>query len=254
MARRKLVLGNWKMNGSRADASAWASAAAALAGECGHCDTGILPAFVHLDVARAAAAGSRLIVGAQDLALWPNGAYTGEVSAEMLVDAGITHVLVGHSERRHLLGESDEVVATKFERALAAGLTPVLCLGETLAEREAGHTDTVVLRQLGAVASRCGAEGLSRCVLAYEPVWAIGTGRTATPEQAQAVHATLRGALAKLDAMLPGLTRILYGGSVKAANAAELFAQADVDGGLIGGAALVPSEFAAICRAANQEG
>jgi triosephosphate isomerase len=254
MARRRLVLGNWKMNGCRADASAWASAASSVAGECSACEVGILPAFVHLDTVLAAARGSALIVGCQDLASWANGAYTGEVSGDMLADIGVTHVLVGHSERRHLLGESDEIVATKFERALAAGLTPVLCLGETLEEREAGQTDAVVLRQLDAVAARCGAAGLARSILAYEPVWAIGTGRTASPEQAQAVHARVRGALGNLDAMLPGLVRILYGGSVKAANAAELFAQADIDGGLIGGAALVPSEFAAICRAANQEG
>jgi triosephosphate isomerase len=249
-----MVLGNWKMNGRRIDVAGWAHAAATLANTLTCVDIGVMPAFVHTTLVRWTTEGSRLLIGAQNLAATPDGAWTGEVSAEMLVDCGVSHVLVGHSERRHLLGESDEIVATKFERALAAGLTPVLCLGETLAEREAGQTDAVVLRQLHAVAARCGAAGLARCVLAYEPVWAIGTGCTATPEQAQAVHARLRGALAELDAMLPELTRILYGGSVKAANAAELFAQADIDGGLIGGAALVPAEFAAICRAANQEG
>lgn len=252
--RRPMVLGNWKMNGRRVDVAGWAHAATKLADALPTIDIGVMPAFVHTTLVRLSAEGSRLQIGAQNLAATPDGAWTGEVSGEMLADIGVTHVLVGHSERRHLLGESDQIVATKFERALAAGLTPVLCLGETLDEREAGQTDAVVLRQLDVVAARCGAAGLARSILAYEPVWAIGTGRTASPEQAQAVHARVRGALGNLDAMLPGLVRILYGGSVKAANAAELFAQADIDGGLIGGAALVPSEFAAICRAANQEG
>ncbi|GMU42335.1 MAG: triose-phosphate isomerase [Xanthomonadales bacterium PRO6] len=248
--RRAMVLGNWKMNGRRADAVAWARAGAALAVALPGIDVGVLPACVHLAAAREAAQGSPLLLGAQNLAAWSDGAYTGEVSGAMLADCGASHVLVGHSERRHVLGESDAVVAEKFERAQAAGLVPVLCLGETLDEREAGSTEAVVLRQLDAVLARCGIASLARAVIAYEPVWAIGTGRTASPAQAQEVHACLRSAIAKRDAMLASLVRILYGGSVKGSNAAQLFAQADIDGGLIGGASLVPDEFAAICRAA----
>lgn len=252
--RRRMVLGNWKMNGTRAEASAWSRAAAELAVNLPHVDVGVLPAFVFLADVQRDTAASPLWLGAQDVAGYDDGAYTGEVSASMLAQFGVRAVLVGHSERRHVLGESDAIVATKFERAQAAGLTPVLCLGETLSERDAGTTEAVVLRQLDAVIERCGVTSLRTAVLAYEPVWAIGTGRTATPEQAQAVHACIRSAIAKRDAMLASLVRILYGGSVKGSNAAELFAQADVDGGLIGGASLVPNDFAAICRAANQDG
>lgn len=252
--RRRMVLGNWKMNGTRAEASAWSRAAAELAVNLPHVDVGVLPAFVFLADVQRDTAASPLWLGAQDVAGYDDGAYTGEVSASMLAQFGVRAVLVGHSERRHVLGESDATVATKFERAQAAGLTPVLCLGETLSERDAGTTEAVVLRQLDAVIERCGVTSLRTAVLAYEPVWAIGTGRTATPEQAQAVHACIRSAIAKRDAMLASLVRILYGGSVKGSNAAELFAQADVDGGLIGGASLVPNDFAAICRAANQDG
>lgn len=248
--RRAMVLGNWKMNGRCAAASAWARAAAALAVALPGVDVGVLPAFVHLAHARSAAQGSPLLIGAQDLATSSDGACTGAVSGGMLVDCGASHVLVGHSERRQLFGESDAVVAAKFEQAQSAGLVPVLCVGETLAEREAGATEAVVLRQLDAVLARCGAAALARAVIAYEPVWAIGTGRTASPAQAQEVHACLRSAIANHDAMLASLVRILYGGSVKGSNAAQLFAQADIDGGLIGGASLVPDEFAAICRAA----
>lgn len=252
--RRRMVLGNWKMNGTRAEASAWSRAAAELAVNLPHVDVGVLPAFVFLADVQRDTAASPLWLGAQDVAGYDDGAYTGEVSASMLAQFGVRAALVGHSERRHVLGESDATVTTKFERAQAAGLTPVLCLGETLSERDAGTTEAVVLRQLDAVIERCGVASLRAAVLAYEPVWAIGTGRTATPEQAQAVHACIRSAIAKRDAMLASLVRILYGGSVKGSNAAELFAQADVDGGLIGGASLVPNDFAAICRAANQDG
>ena len=252
--RRRMVLGNWKMNGTRAEAGAWSRAAAELAANLPNVDVGVIPAFVFLADVQRDADATPLWLGAQDVAGYDNGAFTGEVSASMLAEFGVRAVLVGHSERRHVLGESDATVATKFERAQAAGLTPVLCLGETLAERDAGTTEAVVLRQLDAVIERCGVASLRTAVLAYEPVWAIGTGRTATPEQAQAVHACIRSAIAKRDAMLASLVRILYGGSVKGSNAAELFAQADVDGGLIGGASLVPNDFAAICRAANQDG
>lgn len=252
--RRRMVLGNWKMNGTRADAAAWSHAAAELAAGLPAVDIGVIPAFVFLSDVQRDAGPTALWLGAQDVAGFDNGAYTGEVSARMLAEFGVRCVLVGHSERRHVLGETDATVAGKFERAQAAGLTPVLCLGETLDERDAGNTEAVVLRQLEAVIARSGIAALRNAVLAYEPVWAIGTGRTASPEQAQAVHACIRSAIAKRDAMLASLVRILYGGSVKGSNAAELFAQADVDGGLIGGASLVPNDFAAICRAANQDG
>lgn len=251
--RKKAVLGNWKMNGTRADVERWSAATAVLASSYSRIDIGILPSFVHLSDARAAG-GERLRIGAQDVAVQRNGAFTGAVSAEMLVDLGVTWVLVGHSERRHVFGETDALVARKFTRALEAGLQPILCLGETLEERESGQTEAVVLRQLNAVINAGGAEALGSALLAYEPVWAIGTGRTATPDQAQQVHACIRSAIAKQDAMLASLVRILYGGSVKGSNAAQLFGQPDVDGGLIGGASLVPEEFAAICRAADQEG
>jgi triosephosphate isomerase len=252
--RRKMVLGNWKMNGTRAEAQAWATAAAAAAAACSRIDVGVVPAFIHIAAVQATTAGSALGIGAQNVAAYANGAYTGEVSASMLADCGVQTVLIGHSERRHVLGESDAVVAAKFLRAQAAGLTPVLCLGETLDERERGETDAVVLRQLDAVIDVAGIASLAQAVVAYEPVWAIGTGRTASPEQAQTVHALIRSAIANRDAMLGSLCRILYGGSVKGSNAADLFAQPDVDGGLIGGASLIPAEFDAICRAANQDG
>ncbi len=252
--RRKMVLGNWKMNGTRAEAQAWASAAATAAAACSRTDVGVVPAFIHIAAVQAITAGSTLGIGAQNVAAYANGAYTGEVSASMLAECGVQTVLIGHSERRHVLGESDAVVAAKFLRVQAAGLIPVLCLGETLDERERGETDAVVLRQLDAVIDVAGIASLAQAVLAYEPVWAIGTGRTASPEQAQTVHALIRSAIANRDAMLGSLCRILYGGSVKGSNAADLFAQPDVDGGLIGGASLIPAEFDAICRAANQDG
>jgi len=252
--RRKLVLGNWKMNGTRAEALAWTTAASGVADACTNVDVGVLPSFVLLDLAVRAALGTKLQIGAQNLAAYENGAYTGEVSAAMLLESGSQLVLVGHSERRHVLGESDAVVAQKFMQAQAVGITPVLCLGETLAEREANQTDLVILRQLNTVIQFAGINALGSSVLAYEPVWAIGTGRTASPQQAQAVHALIRGAIAEQDGMLASRIRILYGGSVKGSNAAELFGQPDVDGGLIGGASLVASDFAAICNAANRDG
>ena len=211
----------------------------------------VCPPYVYLPLVQQALKGSAVALGAQNLSLWADsGAYTGEISGRMLDEFGCRYVIVGHSERRGLMGETDDAVAEKVERALAANLTPILCVGETLAQREDGETEAVVLAQLGAVMERCGAQGLARSVVAYEPVWAIGTGRTATPEQAQQVHAVLRGAVAQKDAKIADSLRILYGGSVKPENAAELFAQNDIDGGLIGGAALDASAFLAICQAA----
>jgi triosephosphate isomerase len=234
--RTPFVAGNWKMHGNRASNRALLDAVVAgLAGmqdvECAVC----VP-FPYLDEVAGRLKGTALGWGAQNLSEHAQGAYTGEVSAPMLAEFGCRYVLVGHSERRQLYGETDEVVAKKFAAAASKGLTPVLCVGETLAEREAGRTEEVVARQLGAVK-------FEKAVLAYEPVWAIGTGRTATSEQAQAVHAFLR-------ARVPEGTRILYGGSVKKDNAASLFAMPDVDGGLIGGASLVAEDFLAIVQAA----
>jgi triosephosphate isomerase len=212
----------------------------------------VFPPFVYLtDVARQLA-GSSIRLGAQDLCAESQGAFTGEVSGAMLADVGCTHVLVGHSERRTLYGEEDALVARKYMAALAANLTPVLCIGEQLAERDSGATHAVVARQLDAVLALAGVAGLARGIVAYEPVWAIGTGRTATKEQAQDVHAFIRGRVAVHDASIAAGLAILYGGSCKASNAAELFGMPDVDGGLIGGASLKAEEFLAIWSAAAE--
>lgn len=215
------------------------------------CEVAVCVPFPYLAQVRASLAGSSVQWGAQTVSEHPAGAFTGEVSAAMLVDFGCRYVLVGHSERRNLFGESDGVVAAKFDAAQGGGLIPVLCLGETLAERDSGDTIAVVSRQLSAVIERAGVLALGSAVIAYEPVWAIGTGRTASPAQAQEVHAAIRAQVAALDADVAGGLRILYGGSVKPQNVVELFAQADVDGGLIGGAALVADDFLAICQAAG---
>lgn len=245
---RPLVVGNWKMNGSRDSAALLASSVRQQWQSCG-VEVSVCPPYVHLFAVESALGGSDISWGAQDVAEWREGAYTGEVSAQMLADAGCRFAIVGHSERRQLLGESDEVVAAKFEAARGAGLVPILCVGETLEERDAGITLSVVERQVQAVLSRVGAAGLDGAVVAYEPVWAIGTGRSATPAQAQEVHAHLRKLLVAASPALAGVS-LLYGGSVKAANAAELFVQPDIDGALVGGASLQAEEFLAICRAA----
>ncbi len=245
--RKKLVAGNWKMHGSLAENAALLGAIKpALQG----IEAAVCVPFPYLAQVQAALGGSSIAWGAQNLSEQAKGAFTGEVSAAMLVDFGCRYVIVGHSERRSLYGESDELVAKKYMAAQAAGLTPILCVGESLAEREAGVTESVVARQLDAVLDAAGVASLGKAVVAYEPVWAIGTGKTATPEQAQAVHAFIRSRIAALDAAVAAGLVIQYGGSVKASNAAELFAQADIDGGLIGGASLVAEEFVAICRAA----
>ena len=208
--------------------------------------------FPYLAQARERLSGTPIAWGAQNLSQHGHGAYTGEVSASMLADFGCRYAIVGHSERRGLYGETDAVVAAKFDAALKAGLTPILCLGETLDQREAGVTAQVVSTQLDAVMDACGAATLGRAVVAYEPVWAIGTGRTATPEQAQEVHAMIRERVAARDAAVAKGLQILYGGSVKAQNARELFSRADIDGGLIGGASLSADEFLSICQAADR--
>lgn len=247
--RQPLVAGNWKMNGSKA------SAAALLAGikdgMAGISKTEVLvcPPFPYLGLAVSALAGSTVAVGAQNACTEAGGAYTGEVSAAMIKDLGCTYVILGHSERRQHYGETDEVIARKYAQVLAAGLTPILCVGETLAERERGETEAVVARHLDGVMETAGLEAIARGVIAYEPVWAIGTGMTATPEQAQEVHAFLRERIAAKGAGVAAGVRILYGGSMKPDNALELMSQADIDGGLIGGASLKASDFLAICRA-----
>jgi triosephosphate isomerase len=238
------------MNGTRASARELTRAVSeALDGESG-VDVALCPPFVLLDLVAELLGGSEVMLGAQNVARESAGAYTGEVAAEMLLEAGCRLVLVGHSERRQYYAESDEVVADKAARALDAGLTPVICLGETLAERESGATESVLARQLDAVIEKCGSPALGDCVLAYEPVWAIGTGRSATPIEANAVHEFLRRRVGNSDPQVAGGLRILYGGSVKSANASELFAMPDIDGGLIGGASLVAHNFIEICRKA----
>lgn len=209
----------------------------------------VMPPFPYLAQAQAELAGSQIILGAQDCSAHSNGAYTGDVSATMLADIGCRMVIVGHSERRQGHAESDAAVAAKFAQVCAAGLTPLLCVGETLDERDRDQTLTVVTRQLRAVIDKVGIAAFANAVLAYEPVWAIGTGRTASPAQAQEVHAGLRSHVAGFDATIGGSLRILYGGSVKGGNASLLFAEADIDGGLIGGASLLAEEFLAIAAA-----
>lgn len=214
-------------------------------------DVVVCPPFVYLQETARLLKDNGVGLGAQSLCAEPVGAFTGEVSGAMLRDVGCGFVIVGHSERRQLYGETDALVARKFVAAQAAGLLPILCVGETLEERERGRTTEVVARQLDAVLAVTGVAALSSAVIAYEPVWAIGTGRTATPEQAQEVHAMIRGRIAAADARIAGEVRILYGGSVKASNARELFAMPDIDGGLVGGASLKADEFAQVCAAAG---
>lgn len=249
--RRPMVAGNWKMHGTRASVAELINGLAqqALPADV---DVAVFPSCLHLGQVVDGLAGKVVAVGAQDCATEVRqGALTGEVAASQLHDARCSLVLVGHSERRSLLGESDEVVTRKFAAAQASGLLPVLCVGETLAQREAGQTLEVVAAQLSAVADTLGVGVFADAVIAYEPVWAIGTGLTASPEQAQEVHAAIRAQLAAKSPQLAEKVRILYGGSVKAASAAELFGMPDIDGGLVGGASLNADEFGAICRAAG---
>jgi triosephosphate isomerase len=246
MTRRKLVAANWKMNGSRAANAAWLQEFKAARTNC---DAVVCAPFVYLPQVVDALAGTPIEAGAQNLSDQAPGAFTGEVAGEMLVDIGCRWVITGHSERRALYGETDALVAAKSARALALGLRPIVCVGETLEERDAGRTLAVVTAQLEALLKVAVPAELLRGAIAYEPVWAIGTGRTATPAQAQEVHAAIRAQIAQRDTESAKTLRILYGGSVKPANAAELFAQADIDGGLIGGASLNAKDFLAICAA-----
>ena len=244
--RTRIVAGNWKLNGSRAFAGQLLPAIAATTGV----EVVVLPPATQLAGLVEAHGGRGICFGGQDVSEHADGAFTGEVSAAMLADAGAGFALVGHSERRQYHGEDSGLVARKFAAALAAGLRPILCVGESKDEREGGTTEAVIASQLRPVLDLVGAEGFASAVVAYEPVWAIGTGLTATPEQAQDVHAFIRSEVATRDAKIGNSLPILYGGSVKPANAAELFSQPDVDGGLIGGASLVAADFMAIVAAA----
>lgn len=248
--RQPLVAGNWKMNGSRASVKSLLDGLRQGVPENG-VEVLVCAPFIHIPLAAELLAGSDIGLGAQTVSEYGNGAYTGEISTDMLKDYGCGYVIIGHSERRHILGETNETVARKFRHARENGLRVILCLGERLEEREAGMTEQVLSEQLEAVIAGAGIESLTGAVIAYEPVWAIGTGHTATPEQAQAAHSFIRLQVARHDDRIADALRILYGGSVKADNAAGLFAMADVDGGLIGGASLKVDDFLAICRAAG---
>ena len=249
--RQKLVAGNWKMFGSRAATRALVAGLAAEFAAGAPCEIAVCPPFTYLAEAAEIAAGTALQLGAQDVSSQDEGAFTGEVSGAMLADLGCRYAIIGHSERRTLHGESDELVAAKFLAAQRHGLVPILCLGESLQEREAEQTEAVVGRQLGAVVGAAGIDAFAQAVIAYEPIWAIGTGRTATPEQAQAVHAFIRGLLRAENGRIADFVKVLYGGSVKSANAVDIFAMPDVDGGLVGGASLEVEGFASICHSAG---
>ncbi len=238
------------MNGALGSIGALMAGVLRQAGDIRDIEIAVCPPFVYLGMVAELVRHTPVRLGGQDCSVHDSGAYTGEIAASMLRDVGCRYVIVGHSERRHYHGESDELVARKFARALEYGLVPILCVGETLAEREAGQTEAVVGRQLAAVLTASTAAAFQQAVIAYEPVWAIGTGRNATPEQAQAVHAFIRGQVQQGDAAASRAVSILYGGSVKGSNAAELLAQPDIDGGLVGGASLNAAEFLTICRAA----
>ena len=249
--RQPLVAGNWKMHGSRAENASLVSGLLDLLQPGKRAEILLCPPFPYLMETHRLLKDSGVALGAQSVCAESQGAFTGEVSAAMLKDVGCGYVLVGHSERRQLFGESDALVARKFMAAQGQGLVPVLCVGETLEERENDQTSSVVSRQIEAVMAVTGVQSLARAVIAYEPIWAIGTGRTASPEQAQEVHAMIRSKVAELDGTIGGSVRILYGGSVKASNAQELFAMPDIDGGLVGGASLKADEFARICAGAG---
>lgn len=246
--RSKLVAGNWKMNGTLADNNALLNSVLRGINEA-KAKVAVCVPFPYLSQVQTKLAGSAIALGAQNVSQHAKGAFTGEVSTSMLKDFGCHYVIVGHSERRALYGESDQLVAEKYSAVQAAGLVPILCVGETLNEREECITEHVVARQLDAVLAKSGVESLSNAVIAYEPVWAIGTGVTAAPDQAQAVHAYIRSKIRSLDAGIAENLIIQYGGSVKGSNAAELFSQPDIDGGLIGGASLMAGDFLAICKA-----
>jgi len=245
--RAKLIAGNWKMNGNLQ--SAIDLVEGIKAGDTGNAQLVVCPSAVYLMKVGGMLAQSNITLGAQNVCDQDSGAYTGEIAASMLRDCGCEYAIVGHSERRALYGESDQLVAARFAQAQQGGLKPILCVGESLDERNGGVTETVVARQIDAVIDTSGIDAMSQAVIAYEPVWAIGTGQVATPEQAQAVHAFIRERLAQLNPDIAERVQILYGGSMNPANAAQLLSQTDIDGGLIGGAALKADDFLAIAQA-----
>ncbi|RFF28435.1 MULTISPECIES: triose-phosphate isomerase [unclassified Wenzhouxiangella] len=248
--RTKLIAGNWKMHGSKPEIRSLIGGILARLDPNRTAEVMVLPPFPYLPLVDSLVDATPVVLGAQDLSAHASGAYTGEVSGAMLADWNCSYVLVGHSERRALHDESNDVVAGKFVAAQDAGLQPILCVGETLEEREAGRTREVIGQQIASVIETAGIQAFARAVVAYEPVWAIGTGQTASPEQAQEVHAAIRAQFAEEDATIAGRIRILYGGSVKPDNAADLFTCEDIDGGLIGGASLQAETFMAIYQAA----
>ena len=249
--RQVLVAGNWKMNGSRESIRTLLDGVKAGMGDVKNAEIAVCAPAIYIPLVEELLSGSAVSWGGEDLSVHESGAYTGEIAASMLNDFHCKYVIIGHSERRTYHNESDELVAEKYEAAMNAGLVPIFCIGETLDEREQGVTNDVVARQIDAVINKLGGAALAKGVIAYAPVWAIGTGKTATPEQAQEVHAFIRGRIAESDAAIADAVQILYGGSMNAGNASELLAQADIDGGLIGGASLKPDDFLAIAKAAN---
>ena len=250
--RKPFIAGNWKMNGSRSSIKDLLDGMLAGISAVKTADMAVCAPYVYLADVAMQLQGSRLAWGAQNLATESKGAYTGEIAASMLLDFKCKYVIVGHSERRSYYAETDAIVAKKFAMALEAGLTPIFCMGETLQEREQGVTEAVVARQISAVIDAHGVKSLARGVIAYEPVWAIGTGKTATPQQAQDTHAFIRGLIARSDKTVAENICIQYGGSMNAQNAKELLAMPDIDGGLIGGASLKAEDFLTICKAANR--
>lgn len=249
--RQTLVAGNWKMNGSKESAKALLDGLLAGIGGIARTEMAVCPPFPYLQLAQDVLAGSALKLGAQNVSGEEGGAFTGEVAASMLTDFGCTYVICGHSERRALYGETDAAIAKKIEMTVAQGMTPILCVGETLEERESGDTENVIAGQIDGIINASGVDIFAKLEIAYEPVWAIGTGKTATPEQAQDVHAFIRGRLASRNGEIAEKVRILYGGSMKPGNAAELLSQPDIDGGLIGGASLKAEDFLAIGKAGD---
>jgi triosephosphate isomerase len=248
--RKPFVAGNWKMNGSRASVKTLLDGLMSGIDSVANAEVAVCPPAIFIPDVAEMLEGGKIAWGGQNVCDQDSGAFTGEIAVSMLKDYGCQYVIIGHSERRAIYGESDQLVAAKVAKAIESGITPILCVGELLEEREAGDTEKVVERQLAAVVETNGIKALGQTVIAYEPVWAIGTGKTATPDQAQEVHAFIRSWIGKQDKAIADGIRILYGGSVKGANAAELFSQPDVDGGLIGGASLNADEFMTICNAA----
>ncbi|MDX1796144.1 MAG: triose-phosphate isomerase [Hydrogenovibrio sp.] len=251
--RQMFVAGNWKMHGNKAEIKSLVTGLNALSARAGNATVAVCPPSLYVDFVKRSLTASNIELGVQNIAEEPvQGAFTGEISAEMVKDMGCQYVILGHSERRSIYKETNEEIAVKVKTAVTAGLTPILCVGETLEEREAGELESVISAQLNAVIDQVGIGAFAKIVIAYEPVWAIGTGKTASAEQAQEVHAFIRGELAKLDSAVAEKVIIQYGGSVKPGNAKELFSQPDIDGGLIGGASLVAEDFMAICEAAGE--